>query len=440
MRKGLFVAAALICGTLCGPLASALTIEKVTSPSGIEAWLVEDHKNPIIAADFSFAAGVATDPNGKEGLASMVAGLLDEGAGDMNAQAFQSRLEDLAVAMTFSADPDNFGGRLKTLTDNRDEAFRLLHLALTKPRFDADAVARVRAQMEVALQEEEQDPQALAGRAFSAALFPGHPYGRSNTDASLKAIADGDLKGWIGSHLSRDHLVVSVVGDITPAQLSALLDQTFADLPAKADLAPIAEAKVPDTGSLKIIRRQIPQSVVNFGEPGVKRDDPDWYTAYVMNYILGGGSFSSRLMTEVRVKRGLAYGAYTGLEPYRHGAVVAGEVATRNDKVAESLKVVKDELHKMGSTDVSVPELASAKTYLNGAFPLQLDSTTAIAAVLSVVQRDHLGIDYFDRRSGLIDKVSAADVKRVAGKLLDPDKLTVVIVGDPQGMDQGTAQ
>jgi len=434
MKKALFVTGALLCGTICGPLASALTIEKVTSPSGIEAWLVEDHKNPIIATDFSFGAGSATDPAGKEGLAAMVAGLFDEGAGDLDAQAFQSKLEDLAVGMTFSADADNFGGRLKTLTDNREEAFRLLHLALTKARFDADAVARVRGQMEVGLQQEEQDPQAIAGRAFAAAIFPNHPYGRANTEASLKAISDADLKGWAASHLSRDRLVVSVVGDITPQQLGALLDATFADLPARVELAPIAEAEVPAKGSLKIIHRPIPQSVVNFGEPGIKRDDPDWYTAYVMNYILGGGSFSSHLMTEVRVKRGLAYGAYTGLEPYSHGAVVAGDVATRNDKVAESLKVVKDELRKMGTADVTVPELASAKTYLNGAFPLQMDSTTAIAALLSVVQRDHLGIDYFDRRSSLIDKVTAADVRRVAGKLLDPDKLTVVIVGDPKGM------
>ena len=432
MRNVLFVAAALI----CGGQASALTIEKVTSPSGIEAWLVEDHKNPIIAADFTFAAGGATDPSGKEGLATMVAGLLDEGAGDMDAQSFQGRLEDLAVGMTFSSDADAFGGRLKTLTDNRDEAFRLLHLALAKPRFDADAVARVRGQMQVALQQEEQDPSALAGRAFSAALFPNHPYGRNNTEASLKAISDADLKGWVGGHLSRDRLVVSVVGDITPAQLAALLDQTFADLPAKAELPPIAEAQVPAKASLKIIRRQVPQSVINFGEPGVKRDDADWYTAYVMNYILGGGSFSSHLMTEVRVKRGLAYGAYTSLEPYAHGAIVAGEVATRNDKAAESLKVVKDELRKMGSAEVTPVELASAKTYLNGAFPLQMDSTTAIAALLSVVQRDHLGIDYFDRRAGLIGKVTAADVKRVGAKLLDPDKLTVVIVGDPKGMTE----
>ena len=432
MKKALFLAAALICGAQ----ANALTIEKVTSPSGIEAWLVEDHKNPIIAADFSFAAGGATDPSGKQGLATMVAGLLDEGAGDMDAQAFQGRLEDLAVGLTFSADDDNFSGRVKTLTDNRDEAFKLLHLALTKPRFDADAVARVRGQMQVALSQEEQDPQALAGRAFSAAIFPNHPYGRSNTEASLKAISDGDLKGWVGGHLSRDRLVVSVVGDITPAQLSAVLDQTFADMPAKAALAPIAEAQVPAKGSLKIVHRQVPQSVVNFGEAGLKRDDPDWYAAYVMNYILGGGSFSSHLMTEVRVKRGLAYGAYTGLEPYQHGAVVAGEVATRNDKVAESLKVVKEELRKMGSSDVAAPELASAKTYLNGAFPLQMDSTTAIAALLSVIQRDHLGIDYFDRRAGLIGKVSTADVRRVGAKLLDPDKLTVVIVGDPKGMTE----
>jgi zinc protease len=432
MKKALFIAAAM----LCGAQAHALTIEKVTSPSGIEAWLVEDHKNPIIATDFSFAAGGATDPEGKEGLASMVAGLLDEGAGDLDAQAFQGRLEDLAVGMTFSADADNFGGRLKTLTDNRDEAFELLHLALAKPRFDADAVARVRGQMQVGLSQEEQDPQALAARAFSAAIFPNHPYGRSTSETSIKAISDADLKGWVGGHLSRDRLVVSVVGDITPAQLSALLDQTFDGLPAKVALAPIAEAQVPAKGSLKIIRRQVPQSVVNFGEAGLKRDDPDWYAAYVMNYILGGGSFSSHLMTEVRVKRGLAYGAYTGLEPYAHGAVVAGDVATRNDKVAESLNVVKEELRKMGGTDVAAPELASAKTYLNGAFPLQMDSTTAIAALLSVIQRDHLGIDYFDRRAGLIGKVTAADVKRVGAKLLDPDKLTVVIVGDPKGMTE----
>ena len=432
MKKALVVIAALICGAS----ANALTIEKVVSPSGIEAWLVEDHKNPIIAADFSFPAGTATDPQGKEGLASMVSGLLDEGAGDMDAQAFQGRLEDLAVALTFSTDEDNFSGRVKTLTDNRDEAFKLLHLALSKPRFDADAVTRVRGQMEVALQQQEQDPQALVGRAFSAAIFPNHPYGRLSTEATLKAVTDGDLKGWVGSHLSRDRLVVSVVGDITPAQLSALLDQTFADLPVKSALAAIPDAKAPDKGSLKIIKKPIPQSVVNLGEQGVKRDDPDWYNAYVMNYILGGGSFSSRLMSEVRVKRGLAYGAYTALEPSEHGGLVVGEVATRNEKVAESLKVIKDEFKKMASADVSATELSEAKTYLNGAFPLQMDSTTAIAALLTVVQRDHLGIDYFDRRAGLINKVSAADIRRVAGKLLDPDKLTVVVVGDPKGMGE----
>ena len=432
MKKALFLAAALICGAR----ANALTIEKVTSPSGIEAWLVEDHKNPIIAADFSFAAGGATDPSGKEGLATMVSGLLDEGAGDMDAQAFQGRLEDLAVGLTFSADDDNFSGRVKTLTDNRDEAFKLLHLALTKPRFDADAVERVRGQMLVGLQQQEQDPQSLVGRAFAAAIYPNHPYGRLSTEASYKAIGGADLKGWAGGHLSRDRLVVSVVGDITPSQLGALLDRTFADLPAKVDLAPIAEAMVPAKGSLKIIKKPIPQSVVNFGEQGVKRDDPDWYTAYVMNYILGGGSFSSRLMTEVRVKRGLAYGAYTALEPNEHGGLVVGEVATRNDKVAESLKIIKEELRKMGSGDVAPQELASAKTYLNGSFPLQMDSTTAIAALLSVVQRDHLGIDYFDRRPTLIGKVAAADIRRVAGKLLDPDKLTIVVVGDPKGMTE----
>jgi zinc protease len=414
--------------------AEALTIEKVTSPSGIEAWLVQDHSNPIVAAHISFAAGNAYDPEGKEGLAGMVASLLDEGAGDLDSQAFQERLDDLSMSLSFGTDPDNFTASVKTLSENRDDAFALLRLALAKPRFDADAVARVGAQTQAALQQEEQDPQTVVSRVFAAQLFPGHPYGRTITLDSAKRIDISDLKGWAPAHLTRDRLVIGVVGDITPAELGPLLDRTLAELPARSALPEIAEVAPPAHGQTRIVRRPIPQSVVSFGEQGLKRDDPDWYKAYVMNYIFGGGSFSSRLMTEVRVKRGLAYGVGTGLVPYRHAGVIEGEVATRNDKLAASLDVIKQEMRRMGSTDVTAEELSSAKTYLNGAFPLQMDSTSSIATLLTIVQREHLGIDYFDRRPALIGKVSAADVRRIAGKLLDPDAMTIVVVGDPAGM------
>jgi zinc protease len=416
--------------------ADALSIEKVVSPGGIEAWLVQDHSNPIIAAQLSFSAGNGYDPAGKEGMAAMVAALLDEGAGDLDSQAFQERLDDLSMSLAFAADEDNFTASLKTLTENRADAFGLLHLALHSPRFDQDAVERVRAQMQAALQQEEQEPQAVVAKSFAAQMFPGHPYGRSASLDSVKAVSDADLKAWAPSHLTRDRLVIGVVGDITPAELGPLLDATLGDAPAASALPDIADTAPPAAGSLKIIRRPIPQSVVSFGKAGIKRDDPDWYKAYVMNYILGGGGFSSRLMTEVRVKRGLAYGVGTGLVPYRHAGAIEGEVATRNDKLAESLKVIKEQLRRMQTAEVSPAELSEAKTYLNGAFPLQMDSTASIAALLTIVQREHLGIDYFDRRPLLIGKVTAADVKQVAGRLLDPDALTILVLGDPTGMGE----
>jgi zinc protease len=413
--------------------ASAVTIEKVTSAQGIEAWLVEDHNNPIIACHFSFAVGAASDPDGKSGLAAMAADLLDEGAGDLDSQAYQGRLEDLAIALSFAVDTDNFSGQLKTLSENRDSAFHLLGLALTAPRFDEAAVERVRGQTLTAIKQEEQEPQALANHALAAALFADHPYGRTRSSDTVLAITRTDLAPWVPTHLAKDRLVIGVVGDITPLQLAGLLDSTFGGLPATVSLPPIPDISPPTQGRTLVIRRPIPQSVVEFGKSGIKRGDPDWYNATVMNYILGGGSFSSRLMTEVRVKRGLAYGVSTSLMPYRHAGVLEGEVATRNDKVTASLAVIKDEWRRMESEDVSAAELSAAKTYLNGAFPLQMDSTRSIASLLVAVQKDHLGIDYFDRRASLISSVDAPHIRAVAKRLLDPDALTIVVVGDPPG-------
>lgn len=420
--------------------AAALTIERVISPQGIEAWLVEDHSNPIIATQFSFAVGTASDPEGEEGLATMAANLLDEGAGDFDSQAFQGKLDDLAVSLSFGSSLDHFSGQMKTLSENRDQAFDLLRLALTAPRFDDDAVARVRAQTIAALQEEEQEPQAVVGRAFSAQLFPDHPYGRSSSIASVKAVTIADLKAWPATHLARDRLVIGVVGDITPQQLTGLLDRSFAGLPTHVELPPIADIAPPAKGETTVIHRDIPQSVVLFGEQGVKRTDQDWYKAYVMNYIFAGGGFSSRLMTEVRVKRGLAYGIEMSLSTLLHASLIEGEVATRNDKVGASLSVIKEQMRRMAATDVTAEELRSAKTYLNGAFPLQMDSTASIAGLLVRIQQDNLGIDYVERRAGLIESVTAADIRHVAGRLLDPEALTITIIGDPQSLPDSKAE
>lgn len=433
--KTLFLASAALLLAGFTP-AQAFDIQRVVSDGGVEAWLIEDHVNPIIAMNFAFKGGAAMDSAEKAGLSNMAASLLDEGAGEMDSQSFQGKLEDLGIALGFSADDDAIRGHLKTVTDNRDTAFSLMSLALNRPRFDADAVERIRGQILADLSRQQQDPEAIAGRALSKALYPDHPYGRSSegVEETVKTISVEDLKTWPAHRLGRDRLIVGVVGDITAAQLKPLLDSTFGTLPAKADPVQVPEIKANAAGKIEVIRRNIPQSVVLFGEQGIKRGDADWYAAYVMNYILGGGGFSSRLMTEVRVKRGLAYGISTGLSPFQHGALLDGGTATRNEKTAESITLIRQEWQRMAESGVGEQELADAKRYLIGSYPLQMDSTSSIAQILVAIQMDDLGIDYLNRRDKLIQGVTAEDVRRVARKVLDQNSLIFVVVGDPKGL------
>jgi zinc protease len=427
---------ALMTGMAFALPARAMTIEEVATPGGISAWLVEDHTNPIIAMSVSVSGGAAFDPVEKQGLGNFVADLLDEGAGDMDSQAFQGKLNDLAIGMSFEVGHDAMTIGLKTLTENRAAAFDLLGVALVKPRFDADAIERVRAQELSSLTEELANPRSIGGRALASMLFPNHPYGRAtNGDPdTVKAITRDDLVAWSVHHLGRDALTVSVVGDVTPEQLKPLLDAAFAGLSAHADPVSVPDVEAQGSGKVQVIRRPFAQSVVTFAGSGIKRDDPDWYAAFVMNDILGGGGFSSRLMHEVREKRGLAYDTESYLIPRDHAGLIGGSVGTRNDRVVDSLAVIRQEWQRMADHGATAVELAAAKKYLNGSFPLELSSTEALAGLLGVIQHDRLGLDYLDRRHGLIDAVTLADIRRVARRLLKADRLVTVVVGDPKGM------
>ena len=416
--------------------AAAVEIERVLSPGGIEAWLVSDHTNPIISMRFAFRGGASLDPAGKEGLANMVASTLDEGAGDLDSQAFHRRLEDLSVSLRFSAGRDTFAGRLKTLSENRDAAFGLLALAAAKPRFDAEPVARIRSQILAGLRRDLEDPDDIAGRTLSETLFPGHPYGRpvDGTLDSVAAITADDLKGFWKGRLARDNLVIGVVGDIDGHTLAALLDTTFSALPARAAPGRVPEIEPQGAGQTVVVDRPVPQSVIVFAHKGIMRDDPDFYAAYVMNYVLGGGGFSSRLYDQVREKRGLAYSVYSTLYPLDHAALILGGAGTAKARTAETLAVIRDEWRAMKEGGLSEQELADAKTYLTGSFPLRFTSSGRIAGFLVSVQLDNLGIDYIDERNSYIEAVSLEDANRVAERLLDPDNLTVVVVGQPEGM------
>ena len=416
--------------------AQALDIQRVRSPGGVEAWLVTDRRVPVVSTALAFRGGATLDPTGKEGLANLVSSLLDEGAGPLDSAAFQRRLEDLSISLRFDAGRDNFGGSLRTLRRNLDAAFDLLRLAITEPRFEAAPVGRMRAQIVAGLRRQSQNPRYLASRRWFETVFADHPYRHSTrgTEASLAAIDAGDLRDFVARRLARDNLMIAVVGDVTAEALAPLLDSTFGTLPLHAAPHDLAEARL-TLGGVQVIERDIPQSIVIFGHGGVKRDDPDYYAARLMNYVLGGSSFTSRLTGEIREKRGLAYSVNSRLSMLRHAGLYLGSVATQNGRVAQSLDLVRREWGRMRDDGVTVAELAAAKTYINGSFPLSLTSSGRIARVLLAMQLEDLGIDYLGRRAGLIDAVTLGDVARTAKRLLDPDALTVVVVGAPKDLD-----
>jgi zinc protease len=414
---------------------AAAKVERVVSPRGVEAYLLSEPSIPFLSLSLQFRGGAALDPAGKEGLAYMVSGLLDEGAGDLDSQAFRTELEDLAIRLSFDAGRDEVSGQLKTLTEHRERAFELLGLALTAPRFDPEPVERIRNQIQAQLRRRAEDPDYIAGLTWFETAFPHHPYGRPSqgTVKSVGTITADDLRGFVGRRLAKDNLVIGVAGDITAAELGPLLDRAFGKLPAKSAPFELARAE-PKGGDTVVVRKDVPQSQVLFGEAGLARDDPDFYAAYVANHILGGGGFTSRLTEQVREKRGLAYSVYSYLYPMDFAPLWLGGLGTANAAVGEALQLVRQQVAEMAAGDVNEAALDDAKTYLTGSFPLRLTSNDSIANMLVAMQVDRLGIDYLERRNGYIQAVTLGDVRRVAARLFHPDRLLTVVVGEPKGV------
>ncbi len=428
------IAAVLILPLLAAP-ALATTIERVVSSGGIEAWLVHEPAVPMIAVDFAFGGGAAQDPAGKAGTANLVASLLDEGAGDLDSKTFHARLERKAIELGFQAERDTLRGTLRTLTENRDEAFDYLRLALTAPRFDQTDVEIIRSQILSNLRRATTSPTDIASLRWWQTAFADHPYGRP-VNGSLElvpTVTADDLKDYTRRVLARANLKIAVVGDIDAEAVKAMLDRVFGALPAEPDLKPVANVAPQGLGRRIVVKLDVPQAVVTFGGAGIARKDPDFMAAYIVNHILGGGAFSSRLYQEVREKRGLAYSVYDSLVWLNHSALFLGGTATRADRAGETLDVIDKEIRRLAESGPTADELAKAKAYLNGSFALNLDTSSKIAALLVQLQLDGLGIDYFTRRPEMINAVTLDDAKRVAKRLLDGGML-VTVAGRPEGL------
>lgn len=418
-----------------GP-AHAIDILEVESPGGVKAWLVQDDTADLVSMNFLFRGGESLDPAGKEGLAELVASLLDEGAGDLDSQDFQRVLNDKSISLGFSAGRDSFSGSFMTLNRYRDEAVRMLRLALTAPRFDEDAVERIRGQLLISLKRRETSPHARAGRALVKAMFGDDPYGRpgGGTITGVEAVTIADMKAFVRRTLTRDNLIVGVVGRITPEDLGPMLDEIFGDLPATGQTVDLPDAPASSEGGLIVIEQDVPQSVVTMAQPGIDRLDPDYYAAYLVTHILGGGGFSSRLTEEVRVKRGLAYSTYAALQDLQRSSLLLAGVSTRNDAVGDSIDIIRSEWANIRDRGVTAEELDHAKTYLTGSYPLQFTTTGQIAGALTGIQYYGLGIDHIERRNGYLEAVTLEQANSVARDLFDPDALTIVVVGKPDGV------
>lgn len=414
--------------------AHAMEVKKLKTPAGIDAWLVEDHSVPLVSLRFGFEGGSAQDPEGKEGLANFLTSMLDEGAGDLKSNKFQERLEDLAIRLSFSETKDGFYGNFKTLTKNLDPAADLLRLAINEPRFDSDAVERMRKQILAGLAFAARNPERVAAKTWYKVAFEGHLYARSSdgTETSIKSITSADLADYRNRVFARNNLKVAVVGDIDEAQLVKLLDHIFGNLPETANLKEVPLVAPVTGGKREVVEMNVPQSVAVFGLGAMARKDADFIPAFVLNHIIGGGGFASRLMEEVREKRGLAYSVYSYILPYRHTSVYSGSVATRNDAIDQSLDVIRAELSSIAENGPTEEEFKNAKSYLIGSYALRFDTGGKIANQLLGLMEEGFEPDYITNRNKMIADVTMEDVRRAAKRLLDLDNLIVTIVGKPE--------
>lgn len=417
------------------PASAAVDIQEVKSPGGITAWLVEEHSIPFTALELRFQGGTSLDAPGKRGATYLMTALLEEGAGELDSRAFARRLEELAASFGFDASDDAVSISAQFLTENRDEAIALLRQTLEETRFDQDAVDRVRAQVVSGLLSDAKDPRDIAMNAFNDEVWGAHPYATDGkgTVESVSGLTRKDMFDARDAVLARDRLFVAAVGDITPEELGRLLDDLLGDLPETGAPMP-AQAELTMPGGETVIEYDTPQSVAIFGQDGMDRDHPDFFAAYVMNQVLGSGGFESRLMQEVREKRGLTYGVYSYLAPRDLGAIYLGSVSSANDRIAEAIEVIRAEWQRMAKDGVTATELDEAKTYLTGAYPLRFDGNGRIASMLAGMQMQGLPIDYVKTRNDKIDAVTLDDVNRVARELLDPESLSFVVVGEPAGL------
>jgi len=412
--------------------ASAATkVNEVTS-RGVKAWVITDNSLPIVAVKLSFKnAGFAYDPAAKQGLAYFVASTLNEGAGEWDSQAFQKALDENAIQMQFAADADNFYITLKTISSNLDLALKMLSAALTNPHFNGDDVQRVRAQIATMISKSDEEAGFLAGKKFNEIMFKNHPYSNLEMGSltSVAAITPDDLINYIATKFARQNLVVGIVGDVDANLAETIVREIAGNLPLKPSFAAIKAVESFPSNIVQNVHINNPQTTIIFGSKGIKRSDPNFFAAYMLDHILGGDGFESRLVNIVREKNGMAYYIGTSLHNADYADLWLGSVGTKANQTAQVIDLIKKEYKKMADKGVTQKELDAAKSYITGSFALNVDKIEKLASYLVMMQLEDLWLEYLEKRNSYVDAVTLEQVNTLAKALISAESLVFVTAG-----------
>jgi zinc protease len=409
--------------------------KRIQLENGMILLLSERHDIPMVTVNMAIKAGNTAVPGDKPGLASITASLLMQGTTKRSANQISSEIDFVGGSLSTGGGDDNASASLRVLKKDLRTGFELLSDVLMNPAFDQKEIDRKVKATLAEIQRQKEEPNVVAVEAFEKAVYGGHAYGRTSDDvaAYLPKLTRQDILDFYKARYSPNNSIIAVVGDATEKEVVALLNEYFKgwkrnDQPLPAPVAP----PVIDKTVIKKIDKNITQANIDMGHIGISRENPDYYAAMIMNYILGGGGFSSRLMDNIRDNKGLAYDVHSAFAAQKETGVFEVSIQTKNESANEVIAETLKEIRSIQAGLVSEKELADAKAYITGSFPLRMDTSAKIAGLLTSIEIYNLGLDYPQKFAGLINAVTREDIQRVAKKYLHPDNMVIVVVANQE--------
>lgn len=436
------VMAALLVALLTLPLVSGpvslawgadISPTKITAPNGMTVLVLEQHFLPMVEIHALIKSGSAQDPPEKAGLANLVASLLDEGTTTRSSKQLAEQIDFIGGSLEAKASEDFTTASARVLKKDVELGFALLADILMHPAFPKQEFERVRSQLLGQIASDNDDPGHVAMKAFNQLVFHNHPYRWPvhGTEETLAKITWSDVQNFYTKEYLPNQVILTIVGDITVEQATALAQTHFGTWKKGTPTGrTVKKAGAIDRKAVQLIEKDLTQSTIVLGHGGISRTNPDFYAVTVMNHILGAGGFSSRLMDSIRDKQGLAYGIMSHYDARSMPGSFWVNLQTRTEATNQAISGVLAEIKAMRETPVTDQELAEAKSFLMGSFPLRLDSTAKLAQVLAQVEFYGLGFEYFSQYPKWIDRVTKDDVQRVAKQYLDPHRYALVVVGN----------